>query len=178
MRRCVLACFLSLLACGRPPPDRDAANERVSAIFANGMHGPIVDRFGRSIGEVTGTPSKDGLIVAFEVTGLPPGRHGIHLHEAGRCEAPDFASAGAHWNTSGNQHGNDNPKGPHDGDWDNFDLGADGKGSSDRLIPRWHSAIPKTGLAMVIHAGRDDETSQPDGNSGERVACAVIVAPT
>ena len=177
MSRTILAAFLALLGCGQAPSSRDAANDRVSAIFANGMTGPVIDRSGKIVGKVSGRPSPDGLIVAFEVSGLTPGQHGVHLHEAGRCDAPHFTSAGAHWNTSGHEHGNDNPKGPHDGDWDDLDVGAAGTGSTDRLIPRWHSAIPEAGLSLVIHADRDDESSQPEGNSGERLACAVIIPP-
>jgi Cu-Zn family superoxide dismutase len=141
------------------------------------MHGDIIDGSGKSMGKVTGRSSNDGLIVAFDVSGLSAGQHAVHLHEVGRCDPPRFASAGAHWNVSRHEHGNDNPKGPHDGDWDNVDVGADGKGSTDRLIGRWHTAIPRAELAMIIHAGRDDEMSQPEGNSGERVGCAVIIPP-
>jgi len=175
MRRLSLIVF-ALAGCG-PAPPRDAANDRVTAAFAKGMNGSIIDRSGKVVGKIIGRPSQDGLVVAFTVSGLVPGQHGIHLHQAGRCDPPQFASAGTHWNTSGREHGNDNPKGPHDGDWDNLDVGADGAGSTDRLIPRWHSAIPGTGLALVIHAGKDDEVSQPEGNSGERIACGVIIPP-
>ena len=55
------------------------------------------------------------------------------IHEEGRCDPPDFASAGAHWNAAGRQHGHDNPRGPHDGDWDNMDVGADGRTTSMTL---------------------------------------------
>lgn len=168
-------CGLALAACG-PDSDPRGGHDRVTAIFANGFKGEIVGRSGKRIGTIAGRKGEDGLIVAFEVSGLSPGRHGIHLH-AGRCEPPDFASAGGHWNASNRQHGTDNPQGPHDGDWDNLDVDAAGRGSTERMIPRWHSRIPDSGLALVIHARADDGVSQPEGRSGERVACAVVIPP-
>jgi Cu-Zn family superoxide dismutase len=69
------------------------------------------------------------------------------------------------------------PRGPHDGDWDNLEVAANGNGSTDRLIPRWHHKIPESGLSLVIHAGKDDEETDPDGNSGARIACAVVIPP-
>jgi superoxide dismutase, Cu-Zn family len=167
---------LTLASCG-PATEPRGGNDRVTAIFAHGFTGPIIDSSGKSIGTATGKPGDQGLIVAFEVSGLSPGPHGIHLHAVGRCDPPDFASSGLHWNPSGHKHGTDNPLGPHDGDWDNLDIGADGRGSSNRLIPRWHGRIPESGLSMVIHANKDDEVTDPSGNSGARIACAVVIPP-
>ena len=167
---------LTLAGCGSATEPR-GGNDRVTGVFEHGFTGPVIDRTGRKIGTVNGKPGDQGLIVAFQVIGLSPGPHGIHLHAIGRCDPPSFASSGPHWNASGHEHGTDNPKGPHDGDWDNFDIGSNGRGGNNRLIPRWHGKIPETGLSMVIHASKDDEMTQPDGNSGERVACAVVIPP-
>jgi Cu-Zn family superoxide dismutase len=174
-RRSVLFLVLTLAACGSST--ERGGNDRVTAIFQRGFAAPIVDGSGKRIGAVTGRPAKDGLIVAFEVSGLSPGPHGIHLHSAGRCDPPGFASSGEHWDTQGHRHGTDNPQGAHDGDWDNLDVGSSGRGSSDRLIPRWHGKVPESGLSLVIHAGKDDELTDPDGKSGERVACGVVIPP-
>ena len=106
------------------------------------------------------------------------GRHAIHVHEKGHCDPPAFASSGSHWNPEGRKHGTDNPLGAHEGDWDNLDIGVDGRGSSNRLIPRWHGKIPESGLSLVIHAGKDDELTDPDGKSGARIACAVVIPPS
>ena len=167
---------LMLAGCGSATEPR-GGNDRVTAIFEHGLTGSIIDGTGKSIGTVVGKPGDQGLIVTFEVSGLSPGPHGIHLHSVGRCDLPDFASSGPHWNASGHKHGTDNPQGPHDGDWDNLDIAADGRGSSNRLIPRWHGRIPESGLSMVIHANKDDEVTDPSGNSGARIACAVIIPP-
>lgn len=169
-----LPIVIALAGCGAATEPR-GGNDRVTAVFEHGFAGPIIDRTAKKIGTVNGKPSDQGLIVAFEVGGLSPGQHGIHLHAVGRCDAPDFASSGPHWNASGHKHGTDNPLGPHDGDWDNLDIGADGHGGSNRLIPRWHGKIPESGLSMIIHANKDDEVTDPSGNSGERIACAVII---
>jgi Cu-Zn family superoxide dismutase len=176
-RKCIGTGILAalLVACGQPA-ERNGAEERVTAVFAHGFEAAIVDGAGKRIGTVSGRPGEKGLIVAFEVGGLSPGRHGVHLHSAGRCDPPDFASAGEHWSVAGQKHGMV-PQGPHDGDWDNLEVAADGRGSTDRMIPRWHHKIPDTGLSIVIHEREDDETTQPSGNSGARIACGVVIAP-
>ncbi|HEY7007118.1 MAG TPA: superoxide dismutase family protein [Sphingomicrobium sp.] len=171
----VLFLTLAIGGCGSATEPR-GGNERVTAIFDHGFTGPIVDRSGKRIGTVTGKPGEKGLIVAFEVSDLKPGRHGVHLHSTGRCDPPDFASSGPHWGMEGQRHGMV-PQGPHDGDWDNLEVAADGHGSTDRMIPRWHHKVPETGLSLVIHAGEDDEATQPSGNSGERIACTVVIPP-
>jgi len=170
-----LALALAVAGCGSATEPR-GGNDRVTAIFTQGFSGPIIDRSGKKIGSVRGRPDSQGLVVAFEVRGLSPGQHGVHLHSAGRCDPPDFASSGPHWNTRGATHGM-TARGPHDGDWDNLEVASDGRGSTDRLIPRWHGKIPESGLSLVIHANKDDEATDPDGNSGERIACAVVIPP-
>lgn len=167
--------ILAAAACG--PADPRRGSEGASRAFRQGFTVPMVNAEGRAVGTVSGTPSEQGLVVKFEVSGLSEGQHGMHLHSAGHCDPPGFASAGAHWSTAGRAHGLDNPRGPHDGDWGNLDIGADGRGGTDRLIPRWHGKIPDSGLSLVIHAGADDNLTDPDGKSGERVACGVIIPP-
>jgi Cu-Zn family superoxide dismutase len=122
-----LALALALAGCGSATEPR-GGNDRVTAIFTHGFSGPIIGRSGKKIGSVSGRPDSQGLIVAFEVSGLSPGQHGVHLHSAGRCDPPDFASSGPHWNTRGATHGM-TPRGPHDGDWDNLEVAADGRGA-------------------------------------------------
>src|SRR5690242_7945464 len=79
-----------LAGCGSSTEPR-GGNDRVTAIFTHGFAAaPIIDRTGKKIGTVTGRPDEKGLIVAFEVSGLSPGEHGVALHSAGRCDPPDF----------------------------------------------------------------------------------------
>lgn len=113
-------------------------------------------------------------------TGLPPGAHGIHLHEVGTCAAPDFTSAGGHFNPTSTDHGFDDPDGPHAGDLRNIEIPAGGGGryveTNDRITltdgPR--SVMDGNGTAIVVHAGPDDYRTDPSGNSGSRIACGVI----
>ncbi len=114
-----------------------------------------------------------------EVVGLPAGSHGAHLHTVGKCDAPDFTTAGGHLNPMGKMHGSDNPQGPHLGDLPNVMVGADGKGmltvaltgTAAELTPALFDA---DGTAVVIHATADDYRTDPSGNSGGRIACGVL----
>lgn len=120
--------------------------------------------------------------VEVQVTGMPPGPHGIHFHAVGSCDSPSgaFSGAGAHFNPLGRQHGLDNPQGPHGGDAPNFTVNADGTGrasfTTDRvsLTAGSTSLFDTDGSSIVIHAAADDQISQPAGNSGARIACGVL----
>ncbi len=139
-------------------------------------------------GERTGTAELwqdiDRIVhVSVQVTGMPAGSHGIHFHATGKCdgaEATAFASAGGHFNPLGRQHGLDNAAGPHAGDAPNFTVGADGTGRATFTTDRVSLTEGSTGLfdadgsALVVHASADDQTSQPSGNSGARIACGVL----
>ncbi|HET6535427.1 MAG TPA: superoxide dismutase family protein [Sphingomicrobium sp.] len=170
----IAAALLPLPGCGDPPP-RQAGSAAADALFREPFTRPMVDSSGARIGTVTGTPGEEGVIIAVSLKGLDAGDHGMHLHETGVCDRPDFATSGGHWNASRRAHGHDNPNGPHDGDWGNLTAAADGTASSDRLIPRWHATIPASGLSLLIHARKDDESTDPDGNSGARIACGVVL---
>ncbi len=118
--------------------------------------------------------------VVAQVRNLPPGTHGIHVHEAGRCDPPDFMSAGGHFNPTSRQHGLRNPNGPHAGDLPNLEVGADGTGRLDALARDLSlssgtgNLLDTDGSALVVHAAADDEMTDPTGNSGGRIACGVI----
>lgn len=109
---------------------------------------------------------------------FPPGTYGMHIHSIGRCDAPDFASAGAHWNPTMRQHGRLNPMGTHHGDLPNLTVSE--RGIAYLEVPLRGELIGAGGLldgdgaAIVIHASVDDERTDPTGNSGARIACAVL----
>jgi len=114
-------------------------------------------------------------------TGSAPGRVGIHIHEFGRCEPPTFMSAGEHFNPTRSQHGFENAQGAHAGDLPNLEIGTTAGGSgllvtTDRvsLTPGPNSLLDADGSSLVLHAKEDDLRTDPDGNSGERIACGVI----
>lgn len=136
---------------------------------------------GQVVGEAIA--ARDGHVVRLRLTvhGVPPGPHGVHLHQAGRCDAPDFTSAGPHWNPGGHQHGRLNPMGPHLGDLPNIVVGANGSGRLDFAVPvpagtaaGANPLLDADGTALVIHASADDLRSDPSGNSGARIACGVL----
>jgi Cu-Zn family superoxide dismutase len=141
----------------------------------------LKDANGRTVGSATLSESRDGVRLMVEVSGLPPGEKGIHIHEVGRCEAPTFQSAGGHFNPVGKQHGLQNPQGPHAGDLVNIAVGADGRGRLDTTTSRITlgagptSVFDTDGSAIIVHAAADDYKTDPTGNSGGRTACGVIV---
>jgi Cu-Zn family superoxide dismutase len=147
-----------------------------------GAAGQLVDRAGAPVGRVALAPDGAGVRITVEASGLTPGAHGIHLHAVGRCEGPAFASAGGHFNPAGKKHGLHNPEGAHGGDLPNLTAGADGAAryaTTTHLIALDAGPIgifDADGAALVIHAMPDDETTDPAGNSGDRVACAVLAA--
>jgi superoxide dismutase, Cu-Zn family len=152
-----------------PPP--------VRAVFA------IIDSSGGRAGQINAVQNPDGVLLQVLATGLTPGAHGLHLHAAAACEPPVFQSAGGHLNPANTQHGARNPAGPHAGDLPNLMANARGEARAQLLIPgvtltAGPHSIGVPGTALVIHAKEDDEVTDPTGNSGARIACAVISVST
>lgn len=140
----------------------------------------FVDSQGQPVGTAVLTEAEDGVRVNVHVRGLPPGVHGLHVHENGACDPPGFTTAGAHYDPAGRQHGTENPQGPHAGDLPNLTVGADGAGTLETVakglsLKSGTSALLKRGgTALVIHAAADDHRTDPSGNSGARIACGVV----
>jgi len=145
---------------------------------AGGPSVPLINAAGQTIGSVVASQATDGVAFRIHATGLPAGVHGIHVHPIGRCDPPDFASAGGHWNPLGARHGTLNPAGPHMGDLPNLDVGTDGRATLAVNIPgaTMTGLLDGDGAAIVVHAGRDDMMTDPAGNSGARIACGVFAA--
>ena len=133
---------------------------------------------GQGLGWVRAWQTPGGVTFRIDASGLPPGLHGLHVHAVGRCDPPDFASAGAHWNPAAAKHGFNNPQGPHRGDLPNVSVARNGVvGESVTLSgASFASLLDADGAALVVHAGQDDYATDPSGNSGGRIACAVISA--
>ena len=140
----------------------------------------LADSQGKSVGTVSLSQNKKGVEVSAHLEHLPPGEHAIHFHREPRCEAPDFKSAGPHFNPDLKKHGLDNPDGHHNGDNPNFTAGADGKAKFSffnkdvTLGNDSHSLFANGGTSIVIHAKADDQKTDPAGNAGDRIACGVI----
>ena len=140
----------------------------------------LVDPAGNVLGEAKFTEDAAGMLhVNVKVKGISPGLHGIHLHAVGSC-SPDFAAAGGHHNPLVRQHGLNNPHGAHGGDLPNLVANDAGNGrlnaTSDRatLSAGLTSLFDGDGSSLIIHAGEDDQLTDPTGNSGGRIACGVI----
>jgi Cu-Zn family superoxide dismutase len=143
-------------------------------------HADIVNAQGQKIGTARIVAAKQGIKIEVKVSQLTPGMHGIHIHNVGKCEGPDFTSAGPHLNPDMKKHGKDNPEGPHAGDLLNIDVKADGTAKATLLDTMATlgddsgSIFHDGGTAIVIHAKEDDYKTDPAGNSGPRIACGVI----
>jgi superoxide dismutase, Cu-Zn family len=145
----------------------------------------INDLNGAPIGTAQFSQDVNGQVrVDIASLALPAGTHGIHFHQVGKCEggATAFSTAGGHFNPLGKEHGLQNPNGPHAGDAPNITIPASGVGrvafTTDRvsLTAGTTSLFDADGSSIVVHAGPDDQMSQPAGNSGGRIACGVIRA--
>ena len=145
----------------------------------------ISDLNGAPIGTAQLSQDVNGRVsVEIASLALPPGTHGIHFHQVGKCEggATAFSTAGGHFNPLGKEHGLQNPAGPHAGDAPNIVIPPSGVGrvsfTTDRvsLTAGAASLFDADGSSIVVHAGADDQVSQPAGNSGGRIACGVIRA--
>lgn len=152
--------------------------------------GNLVDGAGNAIGTVQLEETANGVTVRVNTRGIDvvkPGMHGIHFHAVGKCEGPAFTSAGGHFNPLTKKHGFKNPDGPHTGDLPNLPIDSStatqGSGyvftTTTRAITLSagpNSIFDADGTAFVIHASPDDEVTDPAGNSGDRIACAVLTA--
>jgi Cu-Zn family superoxide dismutase len=141
----------------------------------------FLSKEGREIGTATLSQTANGVLIQLDVRGLPQGDHAFHIHQVGRCEpSGQFKSAGGHFAPRDKKHGFQDDAGPHAGDMPNQyvqesgALKADVINSHVRLEQGEASLLDEDGSALVIHANPDDYRSQPSGQAGDRIACAVV----
>ncbi len=140
-------------------------------------------RDGRATGIANLVATSHGVLIELDLKGLTPGPHAIHIHTSGNCDAKvGFTSAGPDLSFEPTKlHGFLAPHGPHPGDLPNEFAAADGSlrasviSNAISLGNGKKSIFDRDGASLIVHAKADDYVSQPAGNSGERVACGVII---
>lgn len=132
----------------------------------------FINAEGAEIGTAEVRPAADGILISVDVSGLPDGPLGFHIHENGVCEG-NFESAGGHYNPDDATHGYFSENGPHAGDMPNQPVDADGNMMVDVMNPMV-GFDEVSGKAIMIHDGADDYMTDPSGDAGGRFACAVV----
>lgn len=168
----------AIAAQGTPPMGHEMTGPDLSGLggaFSASVQGPE----GSDHGTVTIQPTPSGTaIVTLNLRDLPVGVLGVHLHETGACNAPDYASAGGHLALDGQEHGVLSAGGPHLGDLPNLHVPDTGVVMVEHFVPGLTAEIlgDEDGTGFIIHAHADDYAGQPAGHAGGRVACGVLAA--
>ncbi|MSQ47560.1 MAG: superoxide dismutase family protein [Deltaproteobacteria bacterium] len=125
----------------------------------------------------------NGVLVRLALSKATPGPHAFHVHAVGKCEGPEFTTAGGHFNPMSKKHGLRSAEGSHTGDLPNVIVSDSGAVTIETVIPHVtltagdHTLADADGSALVLHAGADDYTTDPTGNAGGRMACGVVAPP-
>ena len=123
-----------------------------------------------------------GVEIQVKLMNLPIGDHAVHIHQKPVCDAPDFKTAGGHFNPDGKQHGLENPLGHHNGDLGkNITIGENHMGEITYKV-NYLSMTPGApnsvfGTSIMVHEKPDDQKTDPTGAAGNRIACGVISVP-
>ncbi|MEX2632834.1 MAG: superoxide dismutase family protein [Balneolales bacterium] len=128
-------------------------------------------------GTITFTREGDDVRVQATIEGLEAnGRHGFHIHQYGDCSASDGTSAGGHFTPIDMPHGAPTDQERHMGDMGNLDSDQNGVANIDYVDPVIEMSGNNSilGRGIIVHAGEDDLTTQPTGDAGGRLGCAVI----
>jgi Cu-Zn family superoxide dismutase len=151
----------------------------VPALAAETGTAALVGPNGEEMGSVELIQGPEGVLVTVDASGLEPGRHGFHIHQTGKCDGPDFESAGEHFAPQGHGHGFLSKDGFHGGDLPNLYADATGAARADYFAMGVsladgtpESLFDADGSAFVIHERMDSYGEE--AGSGGRVACGVI----
>lgn len=172
------ACGLSMLACTNSTTPTDMSTPGPQAVAA-------INEPGGAQGTATFEETTEGVKVTVNLTTVPSdGMLGMHIHATGDCSdttgdgGVHHGSAGGHFNPDGINHGCPTATPHHAGDLGNISISG-GKGiltliSKDLSVASGSRSV--VGKAIILHQGTDDCNTQPTGNSGSRIGCAVISA--
>jgi superoxide dismutase, Cu-Zn family len=144
-----------------------------AAIQGKGGHGVS--------GKVEFAVMETELMLKISLEKLPPGRHGMHIHEVGNCEGHRAENAGDHYNPSRGKHGPPYGEVRHAGDLGNIEADKSGLLKTVISVPTpkgrefkgWRDVV---GRSIVIHEHPDDQKTQPSGDVGAPIACGVILS--
>jgi Cu-Zn family superoxide dismutase len=134
------------------------------------------DSSGKQAGTATLAQEEGGVRIAIGVKGLPPGRHGFHVHAVGKCDFPDFNGAGPHFNPTRKPHGPAGSSESHAGDLPELDADADGFASIGVIVhgvtlsDGAASLVSGAGTVLVVDAQPDDGRSV----GGRRLICGIV----
>jgi Cu-Zn family superoxide dismutase len=173
MARPVIAAAAALMAVAAAAP-ASATGETATAALK------LAD--GKDAGTIKMTETPAGVLLKFDLKGLTPGTHGLHVHEVGKCEG-DFSTAGGIYNPLGAKHGYLNDEGPMAGDLPNVVAAADGTAAAEVLSTFLNlsketddSLFDADGSALVLYAKADDYQTDPEGGAEPRIACGILKA--
>jgi len=150
---------------------------QADAGMSQGGTGTLVNAEGAQLGNASVSITASGqTLIALQAEGLPEGTHGVHVHKVGACDGPAFETAGEHVGAGEQEHGIMAASGPHPGDLPNAHAGADGAVTYEAFAAELTGDMlfDDDGSALIVHADPDDYTTQPSGDSGDRITCAVI----
>lgn len=188
MRAFFISVGFALLAACSPPPteapqESDVQPAPEGVIISVAMARTTEGGTGEAMGTVRIRPGDQGALFDLNLFGLPPGAHGFHVHENANCgpemdhgELVPAGAAGGHWDpdSTGVHAG---PEGDgHLGDLPRIDVGSDGRAISTLIAPRIDDIERLRGHALMIHAGGDTYSDEPDelGGGGARLGCGLI----
>lgn len=167
MNKLIYASFLSLLTACATQTQSPTASAQLTPTKGNA-----------TAGSVTFTQSGTKVLVIAEIRGLKPNaEHGFHIHEKGDCSSGDGMSTGGHFNPTTQPHGAHGSGNHHSGDLPSLVADANGvaKLKFESTTISVDSGVSNIiGRGLIVHRDPDDYKTQPTGNAGPRLACAVI----
>jgi Cu-Zn family superoxide dismutase len=142
----------------------------------------LIDADKKQVGEAHLQQTPTGILIQLSLSHIAPGTHAFHIHQVGKCDVPDFKSAGGHFNPFEEEHGILNKDGQHAGDLPNIHVPESGTLTVEALTTHItlnqgkNQVLDPDGAALVIHSSSDDYRTNPAGDAGQRIACGVITA--